>query len=250
MNSIPKMKFGERQVADTLDGIRRDHRARYEWAAKLVAPGSRIVDFACGVGYGSNILANAGHKVTGIDRDFGALAYARQHWGHKQASFRHDDGAAPVLSGEYDVAVCFETVEHINDPRPLLRHLHSQAPTLLVSVPNEDVMPWSPAPGVTTEFHFRHYTRRNFRELLASCGWCPISWHGQDGPESEVEPNCFGRTLIAVCKRDVLPEESVDDDVAESIDAAPAAPKHVAILGLGPSISQYLEITKRVGGRS
>jgi hypothetical protein len=31
--------------------------------------------------------------------------------------------------------------------------------------------------------------------------------------------------------------------------AAAATPKHVAILGLGPSVSQWLEITKRHGGR-
>jgi hypothetical protein len=31
--------------------------------------------------------------------------------------------------------------------------------------------------------------------------------------------------------------------------AAPAAPRHVAILGLGPSVNAYLELTKRMGGR-
>lgn len=30
----------------------------------------------------------------------------------------------------------------------------------------------------------------------------------------------------------------------------PKAGKHIAILGLGPSLAQYLEITKRIGGRS
>jgi hypothetical protein len=61
-------------------------------------------------------------------------------------------------------------------------------------------------------------------------------WYGQEGDESEVEPNIDGRTLIAVCQRDELPARKNEE-------------LHIAILGLGPSIDQYLEITKRLGGR-
>jgi len=100
------------------------------------------------------------------------------------------------------------------------------------------VMPYGMAPGVHTAFHYRHYTKHEFKALLQECGWCATEWHGQEGPESEVEPNMNGRTLVVVAQRDVLPGEA----------AAPG--KHVAILGLGPSLDQYLEITKRKGGRS
>lgn len=242
------MKFGERQVAETLDGIRRDHTARYEWAARILPAGSRVVDFACGIGYGSHILAEAGHFVRGFDRDDAALAYAAQHWSHLGTTFRRADGDAPPPMGEVDSAVCFETIEHLKDPRPLLNALRQSAPMLLASVPNEEVMPWSPSPGITTAFHFRHYTRRQFEALLAECGWRVTAWHGQEGPESEVEPDMGGRTLIAVCERGTAPVAPDEED-----DAAPGefrTPKHVAILGLGPSLSQYLEITKRLGGRS
>lgn len=46
-----------------------------------------------------------------------------------------------------------------------------------------------------------------------------------------------GRSLIAVCGRDVIPEETDKG-------------KHIAILGLGPSLEQYVDITRRAGGRS
>jgi hypothetical protein len=54
----PQMKHGERQVSPTIDGIRKDHVERYQFVAKRLAKGSRVVDFSCGVGYGSRILAD------------------------------------------------------------------------------------------------------------------------------------------------------------------------------------------------
>ena len=77
------MNDGERQVAPTLDGIRRDHVARYEWAAKIIPAGSRVIDFACGVGYGTRVLCDAGHAAFGYDIDTEAHAYAVDHylWG-------------------------------------------------------------------------------------------------------------------------------------------------------------------------
>ncbi len=237
------MRYGERQVSPTLDGIRRDHVARYEFSARTIPNGSRIIDFASGCGYGTRILADAGNNVRGFDIDQEAIDYAIKHYSTDfvpdgvNAHFSIGNGNAPGELGDYDAAVCFETIEHLQDPRPLLKALRVSAPMMIASVPNEDVFPFRPSPGITIEFHHRHYTKHEFKALLQECGWCVTEWHGQVGDESEVEPNVNGRTLIAVCTRDVLPEEKPKG-------------KHVAILGLGGSLDQYLEITKRIGGRS
>jgi hypothetical protein len=232
------MREGERQVAETLDGIRRDHLARYEFAARILPPGSRVIDFACGIGYGSKILSDAGHGVIGYDVDKDAIGYAREHYDHPRSGFVQKDGNVPGELGEAGAAVCFETIEHIEDPRPLLKALRVSAPLLIASVPNEAVMPFidDAHPGGYL-YHFRHYTKHEFKALLQGCGWYVTDWYGQEGPESEVEPNMNGRTLIVVAQRDELPEEREEPG------------KHVAILGLGPSLDQYLEITKRQGGR-
>lgn len=251
------MKFGERQVAPTTAGIRRDHVARYEWAAQQLPAHSRVIDFACGVGYGTRILADAGHKARGYDKDNEALCYADQHYAATGTTFVTADGNAPGALPEADAAVCFETIEHLEDPRPLLRALSDAAPRLLASVPNEDVMPWRRADGATTMYHFRHYTRYEFNALLEECGWIVTGWHGQAGPESDVEKDCRGRTLIATCQRAAV-QPAKDDDLMQSAppgvvserEEVLAPPKHVAILGLGPSLNEYLEITKRLGGRS
>lgn len=231
------MNNGERQVSPTLDGIRRDHVARYEFVARALPLSSRVIDYGCGVGYGTHVLASAGHRAHGLDIDAEAVEYARAHYAGAGARFDLGNGNAPGELAQYDAAVCFECIEHIEDPRPLLMALRQAAPLLYCSVPNEEVTPWERQPGVGTAFHFRHYTKHEFAALLAECGWCVTEWHGQAGAESEVEPNVHGRTIVAVCARDAL-----RDDVAPG--------RHVAILGLGPSVDQYLDITKRQGGRS
>lgn len=240
------MQAGERQVAETIDGIRRDHVARYEWVAKQLPAGSWVIDLACGIGYGASILAAAGHIAHGFDIDREAIEYGQKHYEHPRMSLGCADGNNPPATfGEYDAAVSFETIEHLEDPRPLLRALRASAPVLFASVPNEDVMPWRRADGATTAFHYRHYTKAQFKALLEECGWCVTGWHGQEGPYSEVEAHNTGRTLIAIAQREAVADHPTDDEAAEGL-----AGKHVAILGLGPSLDQYLEITKRQGGRS
>lgn len=232
------MRDGERQVATTLEGIRRDHRARYEFAASLLQPGSAVIDFACGVGYGCHILATAGYKVTGRDIDGDAIAYAWDHFARSGSKFGIDDARDPHIGGEFDAAISFETIEHIEDPRPLLKALRASAPLLYASVPNEDRFPFS-----GHAYHFRHYTRAQFHALLQECGWMPVSWWGQEGPHSEVERDVNGRTLIAVCQRCEPVEQSKPDPNDWTT-------KHVAILGMGPSLNAFTEITKRTGGAS
>lgn len=235
------MQYGERQVETELSKIRNDHTARYRWAAKILPSESLIIDMACGIGYGSNIMAQAGHKCIAVDRDEEALAFGNEHWKHENVQFAQGD--ADTLTGgaigEFDAAVCFETIEHIQDPKPLLNSLRASAKVLLVSVPNEEVMPWKRPDGATTAFHFRHYTKDQFEKLLNSCGWKVVEWFKQQDGESEVEKcnmehTSMGRTIIARCE---------PGQIMQSI------PDHVVILGLGPSLDQYTDMVKRIGNR-
>jgi SAM-dependent methyltransferase len=231
------MQPGERQVAPTLDGIRRDHVARYEWAASRITQTSHtaVLDLACGVGYGTKILADAGLWVHGVDNNAAALAYAKKHFSHDRAGFHQMDASAllGLATDYYNAAVCFETIEHIEDPLPLLVSLRQSAPMLFASVPNEDVFPWN-----DHRFHFRHYTKQQFQDLLGQAGWHVTEWWGQSGPESEVEPNVAGRTIIAVAERGPVQTSALNKP-----------PGHVAIVAMGPSGREFAEIAKRAGGR-
>src|SRR4051812_20009065 len=128
------MRDGERQVAPDLSGIRRDHLARYEWVASRLPRKSRIVDFACGIGYGAKILADGGAKVHAFDNDAEAIAYGRKFYAHRAVKLAVNDANRPPKLPAVDAAVCFETIEHLEDPLILLRALSRVAPILYASV--------------------------------------------------------------------------------------------------------------------
>ena len=72
---------GERQVSNTLSGIAHDHKDRYAFAAKYLSDhfGSiKVIDAACGIGYGSFIMATYGHKIMAFDISEEAIAFAEQ----------------------------------------------------------------------------------------------------------------------------------------------------------------------------
>lgn len=189
---------GERQVAPTVAGIRRDHVARYEWADSALRRAITVLDFACGVGYGTQILADR-RMVYGMDIDAEAIDFARENFPAHSASYEIAEAeCAPTRS--FDAVVCFETIEHIADPGRMLRAF--RAPLLLASVPNEERYPFT-----GQKFHFRHYTRAQFEALLRENGWKVREWWGQDDTESSVKQGLDNPwTLIAVC--DAVP---VDD---------------------------------------
>lgn len=235
---------GERQVAPELAGIRRDHVARYMWAARMLgARRKRVIDLACGVGYGAAVMADAGHEVLALDRNAEALEYARAHYARERVRYEPHEIGAAFPAGRYAAAVCFETIEHIADPLPMLRALHKAAPVLLASVPNETVFPH----GGRIKFHFRHYTREQFARLLELTGYRVLAWYGQAGPESDVERDIEGRTLIAHAVRARQQERA---PVSDQVEPAQSVPDHVAIVALGPSCSLFFEHTRRVGGAS
>lgn len=242
----------ERQVAASRGGIRRDHVARYEFAANSLLGARRVIDAACGVGYGSQLLAEKGYQVTGLDYSHEAIAYARQHYAHEKAVYQvHNlDNGLPFGLQEADAAVVFETIEHLQDPRPLLKDLRRVVSgPLLASVPNEAVFPHQ---GIVLH-HFRHYTRDEFQALLEECGWTVKAWYGQEDADSDLERDTEGRTLVAVCAPDVMvmrePGHLVELHEPRPAPRPAQVPRHVAILGLGPSLEEYVSLCKRLGGR-
>lgn len=260
---------GERQVAPTLEGIRRDHVARYQFAASLIDAGDRVVDAACGIGYGAAILADAGaREVLAIDNAPEAIAFGLENYNRPAIRFQTGDVMSIGLAetDAFDLALSFETIEHLADPLPFLKSLARVSPMLVASVPNETVFPYR-----NYRFHYRHYTREQFADLLRAAGWRVVAWYGQEGVDSDLARDCEGRSLVACCERIAATAErdgsgytatmTIDPDafMAEMptpADAAPSGtdekpvPDHVAIVGLGPTCAVFFELTRRYGGVS
>jgi len=218
----------ERQVAETIEGIRNDHVSRYVWAEALMPAGASVMDLACGVGYGSHYMHQRGHAVAAYDYNNDALQYAEDHY--SGPSYTALDLAESAIPRRADVAIAFEMLEHLENPAALLGSIPARE--LYCSVPNETHFPYKSDPeGRGWMHHKRHYTESEFRRLLEDSGWHIDSIRHQYGPNSAVGM-VSGRTLVARCFREPVKRSG-----------------HVAILGLGPSLNGFLEIVKRAGGR-
>lgn len=180
----------------SIDQIRRDHVQRYLFAANRIPRGSRVLDLACGCGYGSWIMHGAGLEVTGADIEDEAIAYAKRHYqGPAYLCQKAED-----IEGSWDALVSFETLEHLENPSVVLGAV--RAPLVLASVPNEDLYPFSVERFAGDKYpHKRHYTPGQFAELLRSCGVTEIEWFCQKDKFGDVVPGTDGIFLIAVGKR-------------------------------------------------
>jgi len=193
-----------RQVSPTLDGVRRDHLERYRFAARFIPDGAAVLDAACGMGYGSWMLAELARPraVIGVDISTEAIGYGVLHYPHARVALVRADLLKLDLGDQrFDVIVSFETLEHICEDRIFLTRLRrALAPggMLIVSTPNQDVMPFDP---VYYAQHVRHYTSGEFADLLTACGLAVMSAHTQANRDgSDIKPGFGGAFDIAVCR--------------------------------------------------
>lgn len=153
-----------------------NHIQRYMFAREHLYQigATRVLDAACGVGYGARFLADGGiPKLVAIDRDATALEIAQREFSDPAIDFVQDDChslANAKLLGPFDAIVSFETIEHL--PRPhdflsacasLLRH---GAP-LIISTPNAQARSgmgkW--------DYHEQEFTASEFSDLIRSAGF-------------------------------------------------------------------------------
>jgi SAM-dependent methyltransferase len=164
---------GERLVPDKQHGelVHAEHLVRYRVAAQL-APSRRVLDAACGEGYGTAMLAAASARsAVGVDLDEETIAHARSRY--PDAEFAAGDARRlPFADGSFDLVVSFETIEHVPDPEGVLdefRRVLGDDGLLIVSTPNKHQY------LVENEFHQREFFHEEFVALLqARFDWVEV----------------------------------------------------------------------------
>ena len=169
MSGAPELPFtGERFTPECVREIWYEHWHRYAFAREF-ARGKRVLDAACGEGYGSALLAGAAQSVLGVDIADQAIAHARARYPRANLRFaRGDCTALEVPPASFDLAVSFETVEHVAAQEQLVagfaRALTNEG-VLIASCP--DKRTYSDVSGFRNEFHVRELYREEFLALLA-----------------------------------------------------------------------------------
>lgn len=131
----------ERFDPTTMGGlIAAEHLARYRAVAAHCA-GKEVLDAGCGLGYGTVMLAANAARATGLDLDPEAIAEARNRAG-SGTSAEFTQGSIlelPFEDDSFDLATCFEAIEHLPDHERALDELHRvlrPGGLLAVSSPN------------------------------------------------------------------------------------------------------------------
>ncbi len=161
---------GERFVPGIPGEIAHEHWHRYAFARRF-ATGRRVLDVACGEGYGSALLAAVAREVTGVDIAQEAVAHATQAYrdvGHLRF-VRGSAAALPLPDASVDMVVSFETIEHLpreDQPRMIAEIARVLAPDgiLVLSAPNP--VEYSDARNYRNPFHTHEPTGEELRDLL------------------------------------------------------------------------------------
>ena len=127
--------------------------------------GLRVVDLACGEGYGSELFARSAAEVIGVDANPEAHEHARLRYRRPNLSFRR--GLVEKFDEPVDAVVFLQTIEHVHDPAKLLEQVARIAPTAYISTPNRLTLAGPDVEKSENPWHIVEYDIGQYRELLA-----------------------------------------------------------------------------------
>jgi len=215
---------GERFTPEQKGAIWYEHWHRY-CAVLAAARGKRVLDAACGEGYGSWLLGAAAESVVGIDRDNEAIDHARTRYGDR-ANVRYVQGtctALPLADASVDLVVSFETIEHLDGQEAMLaefRRVLAGAGVLIISSPNKAI--YSEETGYVNEFHVRELTRDELAAMLGA-HFPQQTWYGQ---------RVLAHSMLWQEQRSLPPTAelvALSDDRVEALPA-PAPPMYFVVV--------------------
>jgi 2-polyprenyl-3-methyl-5-hydroxy-6-metoxy-1,4-benzoquinol methylase len=141
------------------------HLVVYRWIAERVR-GRRVVDRACGEGYGSAELARTAASVVGVDANPEAFEHARAKY--RQVTFERN--MVELWDGDVDCVVFLQTIEHVPDPDGVLEHIRELiGPDGIAFVSTPNVLTLAPKGEERSgnPWHVREYRPDEYRELCA-----------------------------------------------------------------------------------
>jgi methyltransferase family protein len=181
-DGVPPLALtGERTLPDVPEENYwfRRHQAVYEWIAARV-PGERVIDMACGEGYGSDVLAASAASVVGVDANPEAHEHARLRYRGPNLRFERD--LVESFAEPAEAVVFLQTIEHLKDPDAVLEHFRSlvggpggsteetgsEAPgrgTVYLSTPNVRTLAPKGAERSDNPWHVHEYNAEEFERL-------------------------------------------------------------------------------------
>ena len=168
----PMLEFTGERFLPWAEGTRihYEHLHRYAFAAEFVR-GKRVLDLASGEGYGSYMLSREAMQVVGVEIDQQTVDHAMRRYSNDSIQFICGSILDVPIQGHkiFDVAVCFEAIEHIEDHDKLLsevKRLLKEDGLFIVSTPNKAT--YTDQRHYQNPFHKRELYLDEFKSILGS----------------------------------------------------------------------------------
>jgi ubiquinone/menaquinone biosynthesis C-methylase UbiE len=235
---------GERFVPGTRGEIWIEHWHRYHFASRWVE-GKRVLDVACGEGYGSALLSRRAASVVGIDISPQAIDHAKSAY----ASLRNVEftcascTSLPLESASFDVAVSFETLEHIAEQAQFLGELArvlKPGGVLVLSCPNK--LEYTDKRSFVNEFHVKELYREELAALVAS-RWPHATWFAQRPSFfSVISPESAAGAVGQLVETDEADPSKATDALSDPLYFIVAASREKQSLdAIAPALSVFVD---------
>ncbi len=161
----------ERQEINNISPWWGEHIHRYEEVVNNLKGNEKILDIACGSGFGTNVLSqNTKAEVFGGDLSKEAIELCEIKWKGNNLIFKKMDGTQlPFEDNTFDVIVSFETIEHttmFNEMLSEFKRVIKPTGTIYISTPN--IVINSPKGIVTNPFHTQEFDYNELKNVLNS----------------------------------------------------------------------------------
>ena len=173
MNSVNEENYGdlpftgERYLPEISGQIAFEHLHRY-YLAREYASGLRVLDVACGEGYGSSIVAPVAKAVVGVDISRESVEHAQRKYPSENLSFVEASAAdLPFGDNEFDLVMSFETIEHHDLHEEMMseiRRVLKPDGMLIISSPNKQH--YSVDENYNNPFHVKELYKEEFLALV------------------------------------------------------------------------------------
>ncbi len=167
-----RLEFTGERFLPWMEGaqIHYEHLHRYAFAVQFVK-GKKVLDLACGEGYGSFLLSKEAGHVVGVDIDRTAIDHAREKYTAHNLEFLEGSILDIPIEGKgkFDVIVCFEALEHVGEHEKILsevKRLLKKEGLFIVSTPNKKT--YTDDLNYTNPFHKKELYFDEFDDLLGS----------------------------------------------------------------------------------
>ena len=143
-----------------------EHLKRYDFACGHVK-GKRVLDIACGCGYGSSLLLKQGQaqEIIGVDIEQDAIRYANHRYYADNIKRYVGDGTKFSDAKKFDVIISFETIEHVPNYKELLENFYNnlnESGILLISTPINKIT----TTNLNNPYHVIEWSFSDFHKLL------------------------------------------------------------------------------------